>query len=367
MSDTAVPRTARPTALARYDRRGKALSGRASLLALLIAIGLLAATLASIMYGALTLSLADILGALTARITGTETTGQAALAEAVVWDLRLARIVMAVIVGASLATCGAAMQGLFGNPLADPGIVGVSSGASLGAIAVVVLNISVLGPWTLPAGAFLAGIATTLIIYALASPGQSGGDNARLLLVGIAVNAIGGSIAGFLTYLATMEQLQSLTFWSMGSLSVAKWSTVALTLPPAVVGIALLVWWSRPLDLLALGERQARHLGVDVKLLRRKLIVVTALLVAAAVSFAGTIGFVGLVVPHLFRLMIGPGHRLLVPFSAAGGGFLVILADLAARTLDPPSEVPIGILMGALGGPFFLWMIYRGRNRASAV
>lgn len=152
----------------------------------------------------------------------------------------------------------------------------------------------------------------------------------------------------------------TLTFWSMGSLSSARWLTVSITVVPALIGTAFLLMWARQLDLLALGERQARHLGVDVRALRRKLIVITALLVAAAVSFNGTIGFVGLVVPHLVRLIIGPGHRLLLPFAAAGGGLLLMLADLAARTLDPPNEIPIGVIMGSIGGPFFLWMIWRG-------
>lgn len=336
---------------------------RTRLLAVVIAILLAAAGLASIAVGALSLGLGDVLTALWARIGAVPTESSEILAYKVVWDLRLPRMLTAMVVGASLATCGAAMQGLFGNPLADPGIVGVSSGASLGAILVVVLQISTFGIWTLPAGAFLAGTATTFVIYALARPGRDGGDNARLLLVGIAVNATGGAIAGYLTYLATAEQLQSLTFWSMGSLASARWITVGITLPIAAVGVLLLMLWARPLDLLALGERQARHLGVDVRLLRRKLILVTALLVAAAVSFNGTIGFVGLVVPHLFRLMIGPAHRLLIPFSAAGGALLMIVADLAARTFDPPNEIPIGVIMGSLGGPFFLWMIYRGHGR----
>lgn len=329
------------------------------LFAVLVGLFLVLAFFSSIAIGAVSLSLTDVINALYARIASVQSDDIGRLNEAVVWDLRLSRVITAMIVGASLATCGAAMQGLFGNPLADPGIVGVSSGASLGAIIVVVLQISTFGIWTLPIGAFVAGVATTFLIYALARPGKEGGDNTKLLLVGIAVNAIGGAFAGYLTYLATAEQLQSLTFWSMGSLSGAKWITVAISLPPAVIGIWLLYRWSRPLDLLALGERQARHLGVDVTVLRRKLIFVTALLVAAAVSFSGTIGFVGLVIPHLFRLMIGPAHRLLIPFSAAGGALLVMLADLAARTLDPPSEVPIGVIMGSLGGPFFLWMIYR--------
>ena len=329
------------------------------LFAVLVGLSLVIAFFSSIAIGAVSLSLGDVVTALYARIAAVQSDDIGRLNEAVVWDLRLSRVITAMIVGASLATCGAAMQGLFGNPLADPGIVGVSSGASLGAIVVVVLQISTFGIWTLPVGAFLAGVGTTFLIYALARPGKDGGDNTKLLLVGIAVNAIGGAFAGYLTYLATAEQLQSLTFWSMGSLSGAKWITVAISLPPAVIGIWLLYRWSRPLDLLALGERQARHLGVDVTVLRRKLIFVTALLVAAAVSFSGTIGFVGLVIPHLFCLMIGPAHRLLIPFSAAGGALLVMLADLAARTLDPPSEVPIGVIMGSLGGPFFLWMIYR--------
>lgn len=331
-------------------------------IALAVAACLAATFLASVAIGAVSLSIGEVAGAIGARFSSQPLTADETLNAAVVWDLRLARVLTAMIVGASLATCGAAMQGLFGNPLADPGIVGVSSGASLGAIMVVVLQISTFGMWTLPVGAFLAGTGTTFVIYALARPGQEGGDNSKLLLVGIAVNAIGGAFAGFLTYLATAEQLQSLTFWSMGSLSSARWITVAISAPPTVVGIGLLYRWARPLDLLALGERQARHLGVDVRLLRRKLIFVTALLVAAAVSFNGTIGFVGLVVPHLFRLMIGPAHRLLIPFSAAGGALLVMLADLAARTLDPPSEIPIGVIMGSLGGPFFLWMIYRSRK-----
>ncbi|PJX22220.1 ABC transporter permease [Advenella sp. S44] len=329
-------------------------------LALLVILSLTVALLLSIANGAIPLSLTEVLSGLASRFSSSALSRDEALNAAVVWDLRLARSLTAVVVGASLATCGAAMQGLFGNPLADPGLVGVSSGASLGAIAVVVLQISTFGIWTLPIGAFLAGVGTTFLIYGLAKPGRAGADSSTLLLVGIAINAISGAIAGYLTYLATTEQLQSLMFWSMGSLASAKWLTLAITIPPTIIGIWLLLVWAGQLDLLALGERQARHLGVDVTRFRRKLIFVTALLVAAAVSFNGTIGFVGLVVPHLFRLMIGPSHRLLIPFSAAGGALLMLVADLAARTLDPPNEIPIGVIMASLGGPFFLWMIRRG-------
>ncbi|MCS4503680.1 iron ABC transporter permease [Arhodomonas aquaeolei] len=281
------------------------------------------------------------------------------VAHAVFWDLRLPRALMALLVGGSLAMAGAAMQGLFGNPLADPGIVGVSSGASLGAVLVIVMQINVLGSWTLPAGAFLSGFVTTWLIYLLARPSQTGGDNARLLLIGIAINSIAGALTGYLTYLASVEQLESLLFWSMGSLSRVAWAPVFTIAPLAVAGLVLLRRQAVPLDLLALGERQAQHAGVDVRRLRRRLIALTALLTAAAVAFTGTIGFVGLVVPHLVRTVIGPGHRHLLPFSAMGGGLLLMLADIGARSLDPPNEIPIGILTATLGGPFFLWLVSR--------
>jgi len=281
------------------------------------------------------------------------------VAHAVLWELRLPRALLALLVGASLAMAGAAMQGLFGNPLADPGIVGVSSGASLGAIAIIVLDIDTLGAWTRPTGAFVSGFATTWLIYLLARPSQAEGDNARLLLIGIAINAVAGALTGYLTYLASVEQLESLMFWSMGSLASVDWTPVWIVAPLALAGIVALRHQAVPLDLLALGERQARHAGVDITRLRLALMALTALLTAAAVAFTGTIGFVGLVVPHLVRTLIGPGHRHLLPLSALGGGLLLMLADLGARSLDPPNEIPIGILTASLGGPFFLWLVAR--------
>lgn len=288
--------------------------------------------------------------------------GEPRLAHAIFWELRLPRALMALLIGASLAMAGAAMQGLFGNPLADPGIVGVSSGASLGAVMIIVLRIDTLGAWTLPIGAFLSGFATTWLIYLLARPSHIEGDNARLLLIGIAINAVAGAMTGYLTYLASVEQLESLMFWSMGSLARIAWTPVLTVAPLALLGLVLLRRQAVFLDLLALGERQARHAGVDVARLRRRLIALTALLTAAAVSFTGTIGFIGLVVPHLIRTLLGPGHRHLLPLSAMGGGLLLMLADLGARSLDPPNEIPIGILTASLGGPFFLWLVARRRR-----
>ncbi|PTY38478.1 ABC transporter permease [Saccharospirillum sp. MSK14-1] len=306
--------------------------------------------------GVVPLSLAQVGSAL---LAPWQDSGSDVVAQAVVWELRLPRAVMALLVGAALATAGAAMQGLFGNPLADPGIVGVSSGASLGAVAIIVLQINTLGSWTLPAGAFVSGFATTWLIYLLARPSSHPGDNARLLLIGIAINAVCGAVTGYLTYLASVEQLEQLMFWSMGSLGSVHWVPVMTIAPIVVIGVWLLRRQAVQLDLLALGERQAQHAGVDVPRLRLGLIALTALLTAAAVAFTGTIGFVGLVIPHLIRTLVGPGHRHLLPLSALGGGLLLMLADLGARSLDPPNEIPIGILTATIGGPFFLWLIAR--------
>lgn len=280
------------------------------------------------------------------------------MTRAVIVDLRLPRALMALLVGACLASAGAALQGLFGNPLADPGIVGVSAGASVGAVIVIVLQLDALGSWTLPFGAFVSGMATIWLVYLLARPGPNSG-NAVLLLVGIAVSAIAGAITGYFTYLASAEQLESLMFWSMGSMQGMTWTQVFIIAPLTLIGVGLLYRQAVPLDLLALGERQARHAGVDVSRLRRRLIFVTSLLVAAGVAFTGVIDFVGLVVPHVIRLMVGPSHRHLLPMSALGGGLLLVIADIAARSLDPPNEMPIGILTASLGGPFFLWLVAR--------
>lgn len=321
-----------------------------------LALAMLAGLAISVASGVVPVAPRALLAALASPFAAAD---EHAVAHAVLWDLRLPRALMALLIGASLAMAGAAMQGLFGNPLADPGIIGVSSGASLGAVMIIVLRIDALGAWTLPVGAFCSGFLTTWLIYLLARQSRVEGDNARLLLIGIAINAVAGALTGYLTYLASVEQLESLMFWSMGSLARVAWTPVLTVAPLALLGLLLLRRQAVSLDLLALGERQARHAGVDVNRLRRRLIALTALLTAAAVAFTGTIGFIGLVVPHLVRTLIGPGHRHLLPLSAMGGGLLLMLADLGARSLDPPNEIPIGILTASLGGPFFLWLVAR--------
>ncbi|PJJ97224.1 ABC transporter permease [Lysobacteraceae bacterium NML91-0213] len=326
---------------------------------------LLGGILLSFGVGPLKVAPADVLQAIGVQL-GLVAPGELSTRDiSVVWNLRIPRALLGAMVGASLALAGASLQGLFGNPLADPGIVGVTQGASLGAVSAIVLGASALGYWTIPVAAFLGGALATTLIYLLARPGRGEGT-ATLLLVGIAIGAACSAAIGLLTYVADSAELQSLVFWQMGSLARVGWNDVAAAAPVFAVGVAALLTMATPLDMLALGERQARHIGLDVRSARLRLITFSALLVGAAVAFAGSIGFVGLVVPHVVRLIVGPGHRLLLPLSALLGALLVVLADTAARTLDPPSEIPLGLFTAAIGAPFFLWLVLRRKPRGAA-
>ncbi|WP_338683191.1 iron ABC transporter permease [Streptomyces acidiscabies] len=284
------------------------------------------------------------------------------VAESVLWNVRFPRIVLALLVGASLGCAGALMQGVFGNPLAEPGVIGVSSGAAVGAVAAIAMGMGFLGSWTVPAFAFVGGLGTALLVYAL-SRSEGKAEVVTLILTGIAVNAFGGALIGLFLFFADTAAVNQIVFWQLGSLSQATWPKVLAVLPCTVVGLALAPLYSRRLDLLSLGERSARHLGVDVERLRVVLILVIALLTAAAVSVSGIIGFVGLVIPHLLRMAAGPGHRFLVPASALLGAFILLAADLAARTVAAPAELPLGVLTGLLGSPFFFWLLRRTRKR----
>ncbi|OIJ67189.1 FecCD family ABC transporter permease [Streptomyces mangrovisoli] len=281
--------------------------------------------------------------------------------ESVLWDVRFPRIVLALLVGACLGCAGALMQGVFGNPLAEPGVIGVSSGAAVGAVGALAFGLDALGTWTVPALAFVTGLGTVLLVYALS---RSGGrtEVVTLILTGIAVNAFAGALIGLFLFFADTAAVNQITFWQLGSLSQATWPKVLAVLPCAALGLTLAPLHARRLDLLALGEGPARHLGVDVERLRIVLILVVALLTAAAVSVSGIIGFVGLVVPHLLRMTAGPGHRLLVPGSALLGALVLLAADLAARTLAAPAELPLGVLTALLGSPFFFWLLRRTRR-----
>lgn len=278
--------------------------------------------------------------------------GDDALWRQVLLQVRLPRVALAMAVGAGLAISGAAMQALFRNPLAEPGLIGVSAGGALGAVAAIVLgavSLSVIGT-----AAFAGSLLATLAAYRL---GRQGGDVASVLLAGIAINALCGALIGLFTWQANDAQLRSLTFWSLGSLAAADWSLMAWLGPwtLALTGWLLRDW--RALNALLLGEREAEHLGFALAPLRRRLIVKVALLVGPLVAVTGTIGFIGLVVPHLVRLSLGADHRLLLPATLLGGAMALTLADWLARIVAIPAELPIGILTSLVGGPFLLWLL----------
>ena len=290
-------------------------------------------------------------------------------AQLIIEQIRLPRTLLGLAAGGVLALCGVAMQGLFRNPLADPGLIGVSSGAALGAALMIVLGAGLGGlapewsPYLLSASAFAGGLLVTSVVYRLGRK-QGRVDVATMLLAGVALAALAGALIGLLQYLADDATLRTLTFWNLGSLNGASYSRLW-----PLLAIALLVLVSLPrsasaLNALLLGESEARHLGVDVERLKRRLILLTALGVGAAVAACGMIGFVGLVVPHLMRLLLGPDHRTLSPASMLAGASLLLLADVLARLLVAPAEMPIGVLTALIGAPFFLYLLVKGRAHA---
>ncbi|RWZ64547.1 iron ABC transporter permease [Labedella populi] len=284
-------------------------------------------------------------------------------ADATLWMIRFPRIAMALVVGAALAVGGALMQGVFRNPLAEPGVVGVSSGGAVAASIAILTGASFAGPLTSPLFAFVGGLAATFLVYFAA---RSGGrtEVVTLVLTGIAVNAVCGAGIALATFLSTTQQREQIVFWQLGSLNGTRWQDVAIVLPITIVGIIGALTLSHRLDLLALGERQAHHLGVSIESTRVIAIVLVAVLTAAAVSLCGIIAFVGLVVPHLVRLVLGPAHRALLAVSALGGAFLLLAADTVARTAVPYADLPIGMLTALVGGPFFFWLLRRARVRS---
>jgi iron complex transport system permease protein len=285
------------------------------------------------------------------------------IAESTLWIIRFPRIVMAILVGAALATAGAVMQAIFGNPLAEPGVVGVSSGAALGAAAAIVLGVAALGDFAIAAFAFVGGLLATLLVY-LVSRANGRTEVVTLLLTGIAVNAFAGAGLAFLLFVADTASREQIVFWQLGDLNGSLWHEVAVVAVACVVGVVVAILLSRRYDLLALGERNARHLGLDVERLRILSIVLVALLTGVAVAFVGIIAFVGLVVPHVMRMLLGPRHRGLIVASAFGGAVLILAADLLARTIVPGAGLPIGMLTSLVGGPFFFFLLWRQRRRS---
>lgn len=289
--------------------------------------------------------------------------------EMIIQQVRLPRTLLAVAVGAMLAMCGTVMQGLFRNPLADPAIIGVSAGASLGAAIAIVLLGTLLQQYpdllllaVLPVTAFLGGTLTTLLVYRLGT-NRSGTSVSMLLLAGVAMSALAGACLGLLHYFADDQALRSLSLWTMGSLSGAQWKGVILAL---ITMTLLALYFYRDagrLNALLLGEPEAKHMGIDVQTLKRRLILLTAAGVGITVSLAGIIGFIGLIVPHLGRLLVGPNHRILLPVSMISGALLLLIADIFARTLVAPLDMPVGIVTALIGAPFFLYLLVQQKGR----
>lgn len=344
--------------------------GRARILLVALVLLLVVAVLVGAGAGALPVPVASVLGVLLHKLGLSTSLAFEPQQEAVVWAIRLPRVLLAVLVGAALGLAGAAMQGLFRNPLADPSLLGISAGASLAAVAVIVLEEKVLnmvsalpgaggaGAYVLPLAAFAGACVATVFVYRVSRRGGRVRVS-TMLLVGIATNGLAGAITGLFTYAATDAQLRSITFWGLGSLGGATWPTIAMLVPFLLVPLLFLPRLGKALNLLALGEEQAAHLGLPVARIKWQVIGLTTLAVGASVAMVGTIGFLGFLVPHVLRLLGGPDHRFVLPASALGGALVLLLADTLARTAVAPAELPIGILTALLGAPVFLWIVLR--------
>lgn len=324
---------------------------------------LLVSFIYSISFGAVSLDKREIFYIILEKIAGlspdtaiTETTRE------IVLNIRLPRVFLAALVGASLSVAGATFQGLFRNPLADPYIIGVSSGAALGATFAIVSGLSMgfAGFGAVPILAFAGGLATIMLVYQLSRQGDFV-PVMTLLLAGIAVSAFLTALVSLFIYFAG-ERLHQVVFWIMGGLGGARWSYVRVMIPYILAGYGVIYFFARELNALLLGEDTAQYLGIDAEKLKKIFLAAASLLVSAAVSTTGIIGFIGLVVPHMVRLVAGPDHRFLLPASALSGAVLLIGADTLARTVIAPTELPVGIITALLGAPFFLYLLRRRKK-----
>jgi len=309
-------------------------------------------SLLAITFGSYGLSIIDYFLCKTSQIQNT-----------VLTEIRLPRVILSCLTGASLGLSGAALQGLFRNPLADPGLIGVSAGAALGATLMIVLGGDLfsqnsLGIFFIPLAA-VAGSSLVIFMLYFMTKGFGYEGVTYMLLVGIAINAIAGVGIGILTYISSDAELRSLTFWTMGSFGGVTWPLLVPVILIIVFSIMVMIPYARQLDLLQLGEPEAYRLGVDVQKLKYVIIMTAAASVGASVALSGMIGFVGLIVPHLTRLLGGVNHNYVLPGSALMGAALMIIADLMARTIIQPAELPIGLITSAIGSPFFLWLIFK--------
>jgi iron complex transport system permease protein len=342
---------------------------KTGLILLLLVVILIGIVVISSCIGAVKITVPELLSILSNRIGFSDAVSFKPQQAAVLLNIRFPRVILGVLIGAGLGISGAGIQGLFRNPLAEPGLIGISSGATLFAVLMIVMEVSVfkmlsgaIGFYALSLAAFTGACITTVIVYKLSMRNGRTEIN-TLLLSGIAINALAGAFTGLLTYMATDEQLRTITFWSLGSLGGASWETVTGILPFILLPVAGLPFLAKSLNALALGDAQALHMGIDVLTVKRVVIVLATIAVGSSVAVAGMIGFIGLIIPHLIRMTFTADHRLVLPGSAILGAALLTLADLLARTIVAPAELPIGILTAMVGTPVFLYIIISERNK----
>ncbi|MHA6252603.1 FecCD family ABC transporter permease [Oceanobacillus sp. CAU 1775] len=289
-------------------------------------------------------------------------TNWAESSEQIILKVRLPRVILALLVGACLSLAGAGFQGVLRNPLADPYILGVSSGAAVGAAFIILfgLHTTIFGMWTLPVVAFITALLSLLVVLRLANV-QGQYKLETIILSGVVVSAFLGSFVSLMVSMSD-KVINEIVFWLMGSLAMQGWSFIYVLLPYLVIGFVVLIAFSQHLNIFALGERQAAHLGIKVKRTRLIILIISTFITAAAVSIVGTIGFVGLVVPHLVRLIVGPDYRIIIPITAIFGALYVLWADTLARTLLSPTEIPLGVVTAFLGAPFFAYLLRRSKH-----
>ena len=343
-----------------YRRSGVAarLAAGSAVLGLLI----LAASLVSLSLGPVNIPAGHV-ASIVLSMFGLDLAGFGRTEQLVIEQIRLPRIVVGALVGAALGVAGATMQGLFRNPMADPGIIGVSAGGAVGAVAAIATGMAGLFFLALPTFAFVGAIAATFLVYGIAAVGGRF-SMATLLLAGVAVNAfLGAIVSAIIIILPDNEALREILFWLAGGLDSRSWEHVRISAPLIVGGVAVVLLMSRDLNLLMLGDDEARSMGVRVSVARPVLLAAAALVTGAAVAVSGTIAFVGLVTPHVLRLLLGPDHRVLAPLSAAGGALFVIVADTVARTIIQPAEFRVGVLTAFVGAPFFIFLLIKNKRQ----
>lgn len=281
----------------------------------------------------------------------------------IVLKIRLPRIILSALVGMALAGSGVVFQAIFKNPMADPYVIGISSGAAFGATIAIILGLqsSILGLWALNIMAFIGAIGTTIVVYNISRIGNST-PVVTLLLAGIAISFFLSSTISLLMTLKR-DQIENIVFWTMGSVAAASWKHIIITMPIVLIGCMVLIIFTRDLNIMLMGEDTAKNLGIEVETLKKILLVLGSIIAASAVAVSGIIGFVGIIVPHIVRLIVGPDHRVLLPFSLLAGAIFLILSDTIARLLIPPIEIPLGVITSLFGAPYFIYLLYKKKKK----